>query len=62
MDVIAVTRLIALLIFAISCVTIYHNTNSYEPKYRIIYIIIRYNFNVWYYINNLYYECKRNKQ
>ncbi len=40
MDVIMVIRLIALLIFGVSCVTIYHNTNSYEPKYRIVYIIV----------------------
>ena len=62
MDLIAVIRLIALLIFAISCVTIYHNTNAYEPKYRVAYIIIRNNSNVFYYINYLYYEWKMDKQ
>ena len=32
--------MIAVIIFIISCVTIYHNTNSFEPKQRIIYIIL----------------------
>lgn len=40
MTVVTVIKGIALIIFAISCVTIYHNTNSYEPSKRIIYIII----------------------
>ncbi len=35
-----VIKVIAVVIFAISCVTIYHNTNSFEPKKRILYIII----------------------
>ncbi len=41
MTVISVVQAIALIIFAISCVAVYHNTNAYEPKQRIIYIIIR---------------------
>lgn len=35
-----IIKIIAFIILCISCVTIYHNTNSYEPKNRIIYIII----------------------
>ena len=35
-----IIKIIAFVILCISCVTIYHNTNSYEPKKRIIYIII----------------------
>ena len=35
-----IIKLIALIIFIISCITIYHNTNSFEPKKRIIYIAI----------------------
>ena len=35
-----IIKIIALVIFVISCVTIYHNTNSFEPKKRILYIII----------------------
>ena len=35
-----VIRIIELIIFSISCVIVYHNTNSFEPKKRIIYIII----------------------
>lgn len=35
-----IIKLIALIIFIISCVTIYHNTNSFEPKKRILYIVI----------------------
>ena len=34
-----VIKIIALIILGVSCVTIYHNTNSFEPKKRIIYII-----------------------
>ena len=33
-------KIIAFVIFVIACVTIYHNTNSFEPKKRILYIII----------------------
>ena len=33
-------KVIALIVFAISCMTIYHSTNSFEPRKRIIYIII----------------------
>lgn len=54
MTVITVTKFIALIIFAISCVTIYHNTNSYEPSKRIIYIIARNNYNVWNNFNNMW--------
>lgn len=46
MTVVAVIKGIALIIFAISCLTIYHNTNSYDPIKRIIYIIIRNNFSI----------------
>ena len=35
-----VIKIIGFIIFCISCVTIYHNTNSFEPKKRILYIII----------------------
>ncbi len=35
-----IIKLIALIIFIISCVTIYHNTNSFEPKKRILYIVV----------------------
>ena len=35
-----IIKLIALIVFIISCVTIYHNTNSFEPKKRILYIVI----------------------
>ena len=35
-----IIKIIAFVIFCISCVTIYHNTNSFEPKKRIIYILI----------------------
>lgn len=35
-----VIRLIALIIFVISCVTIYHNTNSFGTNKRILYIVI----------------------
>lgn len=35
-----VIRIIAFVIFVISCVTIYHNTNSFEPIKRIIYIAL----------------------
>jgi len=38
--IIVVTKIIAFIIFGISFVTIYHNTNSYEPSKRIIYIIV----------------------
>lgn len=40
MTVITVIKAIAFIIFIISCITVYHNTNSYEPKSRIIYIVI----------------------
>jgi len=40
MPFMTVVGLISFVIFAIACVTIYHNTNSYEPSKRIIYIII----------------------
>lgn len=40
MTVITAIKAIAFIIFIISCITVYHNTNSYEPKDRIIYIII----------------------
>lgn len=35
-----VVKLIGFIIFVISCVAIYHNTNSYEPKKRILYIVV----------------------
>lgn len=33
-------KVISFIIFVISCVAIYHNTNSYEPKKRILYIVV----------------------
>ena len=39
MTVLTIIKLIALIIFAISFVTIYHNTNSYETAKRVLYII-----------------------
>lgn len=53
MPIVTIIKVIALMIFAVSCVTIYHNTNSYEKSKRIVYIIIRNNYNVFTYINNL---------
>lgn len=38
-QIITITKVVAFIIFMISCITIYHNTNSYEPSKRIIYII-----------------------
>lgn len=35
-----IIKIIALVIFLIACIAIYHNTNSFEPKKRILYIII----------------------
>lgn len=35
-----VIKVIAFIIFVIACIAIYHNTNSYEPKKRIAFIII----------------------
>jgi len=35
-----IIKIIALIIFIMSCVVIYHNTNSFEPKVRILYIVI----------------------
>ncbi len=35
-----VIKIVAFIIFLIACVTIYHNTNSFEPKKRILYIIV----------------------
>ena len=61
MTVVTVTKGIALIIFAISCVTIYHNTNSYEKSKRIIYIIIRKYYNVWTYFNALYDKYERTR-
>ncbi len=40
MTVITAIKAISFIIFIISCITVYHNTNSYEPKNRIIYIVI----------------------
>lgn len=34
-----IIKIIAFVIFLIACVAIYHNTNSFEPKKRILYII-----------------------
>ena len=36
----AIITMIAAVIFIISCITIYHNTNSFEPKQRVIYIAL----------------------
>ncbi len=35
-----IIKIIAFVIFVISCVTIYHNTNAFEPIKRIIYILV----------------------
>lgn len=35
-----VLKIIAFIVFAISCVVIYKNTNSYEPYKRVIYIVV----------------------
>lgn len=35
-----VLKAIAFVIFAVSCVVIYKNTNSYEPYKRVIYIVV----------------------
>ena len=35
-----VIKIVAIIVFIISCVTIYHNTNSFEPKKRILYILV----------------------
>lgn len=35
-----VIKVIAFVIFVIACVAIYHNTNSYEPKKRILFIVV----------------------
>ncbi len=51
-----VIKIIAFIIFGIACVTIYHNTNSYEPKKRILYIAVRNGYNV---CNNKYNMCNR---
>ena len=41
-----VIKIVALIVFIISCVVIYKNTNSYEPTKRVIYIIIRNTCNI----------------
>lgn len=33
-------KFVAFVIFAVACVTIYHNTNSFEPKQRVIFIAV----------------------
>lgn len=33
-------KFVAFVIFIVACVTIYHNTNSFEPKQRVIYIAV----------------------
>ncbi len=35
-----VIKVIAFIIFIIACIAIYHNTNSYEPKKRILFIVV----------------------
>ena len=35
-----VITIVAIIIFAIACITIYHNTNSFEPTQRVIYIVV----------------------
>lgn len=35
-----VIKIIAFVIFVIACIAIYHNTNSYEPKKRILFIVV----------------------
>lgn len=35
-----VIKAIAFAIFIVACIAIYHNTNSYEPKKRILFIVV----------------------
>ena len=42
-----VIKLISFVIFLVACVTIYHNTNSFEPKKRFICIGVRNDFDVF---------------
>lgn len=57
--ILTVIKIIAFIIFCLSCITIYHNTNSYEPTKRIIYIIVRKHCNVCDNCTNLQYEYRR---
>lgn len=61
MTFITLIQAISLVILAISCITIYHNTNSYEPGKRIIYIIARNNHNVFNNSRNMHNGHKRNR-
>lgn len=59
MEFITIVGLISAIIFIISCVTIYHNTNSFEPVQRVVYIIVRNSCCLLYNFSNLQYGCKR---
>ncbi len=55
-----IIKIIAFVIFAISCIAIYHNTNSFSIKGRIIYIAVRNANHVCYNQHNLCYWIKWN--
>ena len=61
MPFLTVVGLISFVIFAIACVTIYHNTNSYEPSKRIIYIIVRNNYYLCDNFYDMWYGRKRDR-
>ncbi len=58
MNIIVTSKIIAFVIFVISCIAIYHNTNSFKPKERIIYIAVRYVIYVYCNKYNLFYTIK----
>ena len=31
---------VSLIVFVIACLTIYHNTNAFEPRQRVVYIVL----------------------
>ena len=35
-----IIKIVSFIVLVIACAVIYHNTNAYEPKKRIIYIIV----------------------
>ena len=56
-----VVKIVAFIVFAISCAVIYHNTNSYDISKRIGYILVRNCYNVYSYINSWKHCDKWNK-
>ena len=46
---------ISVAVMGLACVVIWHNTNSYEPKNRAIYIVVRYADCVFVYFDSLWY-------